>query len=151
MFNFWSCIGSCRNSLTLKRLQGPLCMDPKVDLMYVDAQALLMTSKYNHWVFETFAHNTEYFRNVRNLEIQSFDWVAEGILKCGRRIHRRGGGFLNIFHGLKELHTLHENHGDSITLGDNSTQIEQCLQILYQWYQDNTAEHPPQALHSIPE
>ncbi|KAE9374352.1 hypothetical protein N431DRAFT_335254 [Stipitochalara longipes BDJ] len=108
--------------------------------------------KKHLWAFQHFAQNRECFRNIQSLEIRDFDW-HEHRQTYGEESFQTGqGGFLNLFHGLKELHIVESKscYKYGPRLRECSTEMKQCLQIFYQWYEDNAGTHPPQALRSTP-
>ncbi|PMD43241.1 hypothetical protein L207DRAFT_292148 [Hyaloscypha variabilis F] len=106
--------------------------------------------------FQHFSRNTKCFGSIRNLEIRDFDGHLSVMPEYTALLQRSYGGFLNLFHGLEELHIV-ESIVESkklfslrTRLRDNPAEVERCIQTFHQWYKDNAGRYPPQALRSIP-
>ena len=135
-----------------KEILRPLYIDPKVDLVSITMYSMFDRPE-EHPGSSKYSQYEQFFDKIHTLEMRDFRWssLSEGWYKIFRQAD---GGFLNHFHGLRELHLVEP--------GDKSWETERSswgpphhknpgIEILKQWFEENKGNRPPQVRRSVPE
>jgi len=144
MFNPW---------MTEQQIHMPLCIDPKVDLLHMSIWGMFVTPRDYPVALWSSARYTDCFRNIQNLEIRNFHWISDDPALYQGDLENCQFGFLNLCHGLKELHIVELDYKKfwySPKFRSHPAKMEFCIRPMHQWYKSNAGTHPPQVLRSIP-
>jgi hypothetical protein len=125
-----------------------ICLDPTVDLVYIDFWDLF---RQNSGIAELFAQDPSCFEMLRSLEIRNVYCYGSAHVRHGYFVEdfrSARGGALNYFRGLRGLHLT---EGTRFSLNHDVEDAMECHKTLWVHMKRRQRKDPPGAQRSIPE
>lgn len=146
-------IRKCSHGTSPKYILRPLYIDPKVDLVSIPMPSMFVSPKKLPEIFQHYSQSEHFFDKIHTLEIREFRLFRP----CKVWYHffcQADGGFLNHFHGLREVHLVEARDKSSETyrsIWGLPRHRNRGIEILKKWFDKNKGSHPPQVRRSVPE
>lgn len=143
----------CYHSTRPNHILRPLYIDSKVDLVPITMRSMFDRPKEHPKNFQYYSQYEHFFDKIHTLEIRDFRWCGPSEIWY-QFFCQADGGFLNHFHGLRELHLVEPGDKSWELLRSTcgfSRHKNRGIEVLKQWFDKNKGSHPPQVRCSVPE